>query len=58
MEKSTEDFALKPIYKKMVLQQMIMAEAPWQLTRQGLLQIDFDEDHPCYKELYYQKKKK
>jgi hypothetical protein len=42
----------------MVLQQMIMAQAPWQLTRQGLLQIAFDEDHLCYKELYYQQKKK
>jgi hypothetical protein len=26
-----------------------MAQAPWQLTRQGPLQITFDEDHPCYK---------
>jgi hypothetical protein len=35
---------------------MIMAQAPWQLTRQGPIQITFNEDHPCYKELYYQKK--
>jgi hypothetical protein len=35
---------------------MIMAQAPWQLTRQGPLQIAFDEDHLCYEELYYLKK--
>jgi hypothetical protein len=40
----------------MVPQQMIMAQAPWQLTRQCLFQIAFDEDCPCYKEPYYQKK--
>jgi hypothetical protein len=42
----------------MVPQQMIMAQAPWQLIKQGFFQIAFEEDHPCYKELYYQKKKK
>jgi len=30
MEKSTKDFALEPIFEKMVPQQMIMAQAPWQ----------------------------
>ncbi len=56
--KVNQGFCLKTNLLKMVPQQMIMAQAPWQLTRQGFLQIAFEKDHPCYKELYYQKKKK